>query len=314
MSEIDWKTVWETSLKNKELFPIKALNKKTLSISCPTRFSNAGEFSIDVTPTFNDASIALEMLIFNDNLELTDIVDEKELKDKKIKSTIDFNKLAGKLVEYELKNRIMDRFLIKSNGFKSNKEAENAIVDYINNKATESGRMFDDKLDELNDTLKNGNKVTAESIRDSRAYILKKVEGILNTHYNWKSLKNEEFNDSVVECYDDNDNLMAVISLVDNCVLVDIAVGVTAKVSLMQSDEEIEQELVADVDAAKEIIADREIEQLKDIVDGNLESEKKDEYEAPVEEDDDEEYLDNLEKRLARLESLYINRKLKKMY
>jgi hypothetical protein len=314
MSEVNWKTVWENSLKNKELFPIKLLNKNTLSVSCPTRFSNAGELSIDITPTFNDASIALEMLIFNDNLELTDIVDEKELKDKKIKSTSDFNKLAVKLVEYELKNRIMDRFLIKSNGFKSNKEAENALVDYINNKATESGRMFDDKLDELNDVLENGNKVTAESIRDYRAYILRKIEGVLNTHYNWKSLKNEEFNDSVIECYDDNDNLMAVISLVDNCVLVDIAMGVTAKVSLMQSDEEIEQELVADVDAAKEILADREIEQLKDVVAGNLESEKIDEYEAPVEEDNDEEYLDDLEKRLAHLESLYINRKLKRLY
>ena len=40
---IDWKAVWETALKDKELFPIKAINKNTVSISCPTRFSKSGE-------------------------------------------------------------------------------------------------------------------------------------------------------------------------------------------------------------------------------------------------------------------------------
>ena len=75
---IDWKVVWENTLKNKELFPIKAMNKKTVSISCPTRFSNAGELSIDITPSFNDASIVLELLVFNDNLLLNDLPKQDE--------------------------------------------------------------------------------------------------------------------------------------------------------------------------------------------------------------------------------------------
>ena len=303
---IDWKTVWETALKDKELFPIKAINKNTVSISCPTRFSKSGELSIDITPSFNDESIVLELLVFNDNLELNDlqkIDDDSSSKENK------FNQLVNSLVKYELSNRVMERFKIKSIGFESNEEAEDALVDYINNKATESGRMFDDKLDELNDIAnsKKENYVRiVESIRRNRAFLLKKVEGILNSHYGWKAPKNEDYSDSTMSCYDDNGNLMAVVTLVDKCIIVDLAKDITAKVSAMQSDEEIEAELVDDVDNAQTVLADRELDQLKDVVANNSEPEPND----PI--DDEADDLESLERRVTKLESMYIRRKLRK--
>lgn len=303
---IDWKSVWDTALKDKELFPIKAINKNTVSISCPTRFSKSGELSIDITPSFNDESIVLELLVFNDNLELNDlqkIDDDSSSKENK------FNQLVNSLVKYELSNRVMERFKIKSIGFESNEEAEDALVDYINNKATESGRMFDDKLDELNDIAnsKKENYVRiVESIRRNRAFLLKKVEGILNSHYGWKAPKNEDYSDSTMSCYDDNGNLMAVVTLVDKCIIVDLAKDITAKVSAMQSDEEIEAELVDDVDNAQTVLADRELDQLKDVVANNSEPEPND----PI--DDEADYLESLERRLTKLESMYIRRKLRK--
>ena len=303
---IDWKAVWETALKDKELFPIKAINKNTVSISCPTRFSKSGELSIDITPSFNDESIVLELLVFNDNLELNDlqkIDDDSTYKENK------FNQLANRLVKYELSNRVMERFKIKSTGFESNEEAEDALVDYINNKATESGRMFDDKLDELND-IENSKKENymriVESIRRNRSFLLKKVEGILNSHYGWKAPKNEDYSDSTMSCYDDNGNLMAVVTLVDKCIIVDLAKDITAKISAMQSDEEIESELVDDVDNAQTVLADRELNQLKDVVSNNSEPEPND----PI--DDEDGYLESLERRLTKLESMYIRRKLRK--
>ena len=303
---IDWKSVWETALKDKELFPIKAINKNTVSISCPTRFSQSGELSIDITPSFNDESIVLELLVFNDNLELNDlqkIGDDSSSKENK------FNQLANRLVKYELSNRVMERFKIKSIGFESNEEAEDALVDYINNKATESGRMFDDKLDELNDIAnsKKENYVRiVESIRRNRAFLLKKVEGILNSHYGWKAPKNEDYSDSTMSCYDDNGNLMAVITLVDKCIIVDLAKDITAKISAMKSDEEIESELVDDVDNAQTVLADRELNQLKDVVANNSEPEPND----PI--DDEADYFESLERRVTKLESMYIRRKLRK--
>ena len=303
---IDWKTVWETALKDKELFPIKAINKNTVSISCPTRFSKSGELSIDITPSFNDESIVLELLVFNDNLELNDlqkIDDDSSSKENK------FNQLVNRLVKYELSNRVMERFKIKSIGFESNEEAEDALVDYINNKATESGRMFDDKLDELND-IANSKKENymriVESIRYNRAFLLKKVEGILNSHYGWKAPKNEDYSDSTMSCYDDNGNLMAVVTLVDKCIIVDLAKDITAKVSAMKSDEEIESELVDDVDNAQAVLDDRELNQLKDVVANNNEPEPND----PI--DDEADYLESLERRVTKLESMYIRRKLRK--
>lgn len=303
---IDWKSVWETALKDKELFPIKAINKNTVSISCPTRFSKSGELSIDITPSFNDESIVLELLVFNDNLELNDlqkIDDDSSSKENK------FNQLVNRLVKYELSNRVMERFKIKSTGFESNEEAEDALVDYINNKATESGRMFDDKLDELND-IENSKKENyvriVESIRRNRAFLLKKVEGILNNHYGWKAPKNEDYSDSTMSCYDDNGNLMAVVTLVDKCIIVDLAKDITAKISAMKSDEEIESELVDDVDNAQAVLDDRELNQLKDVVANNSEPEPND----PI--DDEADYLESLERRLTKLESMYIRRKLRK--
>lgn len=316
MTNIDWKVVWENALKNKELFPVKFWDKHTISVLCPTRFSSIGKTYIVVEPTFNDASISLDLMTFNDNIDITDILSEEEQEKfhNKVKSTGDLKRLVDKLVKYEVNNKISDKFLIKSSGFDSNEDAEKALVDYLNNKATESGRMFDDKLDELNDCIDSNERPTVESIRRDRALILRKIESVLNKHYSWKSTKNECYDDSVVECYDDNDNLMAVISLVDDCVIVDLAKGIYAKVGLLQSDEEIEQELCADIDDAKDIIADREIDQLKDVVAGNLEGDQADHYEAPVEPDDEDEQLADLERRLSRLESRYINRKLKRLY
>ena len=303
---IDWKSVWETALKDKELFPIKAINKNTVSISCPTRFSKSGELSIDITPSFNDESIVLELLVFNDNLELNDL---QKIDDDSSSKENEFNQLVNRLVKYELSNRVMERFKIKSTGFESNEEAEDALVDYINNKATESGRMFDDKLDELNDITnsKKENYIRIfESIRRNRAFLLKKVEGILNSHYGWKAPKNEDYSDSTMSCYDDNGNLMAVITLVDKCIIVDLAKDITAKVSAMKSDEEIESELVDDVDNAQAVLADRELDQLKDVVANNSEPEPND----PI--DDDADYFESLERRLTKLESMYIRRKLRK--
>ena len=303
---IDWKAVWETALKDKELFPIKAINKNTVSISCPTRFSKSGELSIDITPSFNDESIVLELLVFNDNLELNDL---QKIDDDSASKENKFNQLVNRLVKYELSNRVMERFKIKSTGFESNEEAEDALVDYINNKATESGRMFDDKLDELND-IENSKKENyvriVESIRRNRAFLLKKVEGILNSHYGWKAPKNEDYSDSTMSCYDDNGNLMAVVTLVDKCIIVDLAKDITAKISAMQSDEEIESELVDDVDNAQTVLADRELNQLKDVVANNSEPEPND----PI--DDEDDYLESLERRLTKLESMYIRRKLRK--
>ena len=303
---IDWKAVWETALKDKELFPIKAINKNTVSISCPTRFSKSGELSIDITPSFNDESIVLELLVFNDNLELNDL---QKIDDDSSSKENEFNQLVNRLVKYELSNRVMERFKIKSIGFESNEEAEDALVDYINNKATESGRMFDDKLDELND-IENSKKENyvriVESIRRNRAFLLKKVEGILNSHYGWKAPKNEDYSDSTMSCYDDNGNLMAVVTLVDKCIIVDLAKDITAKVSAMKSDEEIESELVDDVDNAQAVLADRELNQLKDVVANNSEPEPND----PI--DDEDDYLESLERRITKLESMYIRRKLRK--
>ena len=303
---IDWKAVWETALKDKELFPIKAINKNTVSISCPTRFSKSGELSIDITPSFNDESIVLELLVFNDNLELNDL---QKIDDDSTSKENKFNQLTNRLVKYELSNRVMERFKIKSAGFESNEEAEDALVDYINNKATESGRMFDDKLDELND-IANSKKENyiriVESIRRNRSFLLKKVEGILNSHYGWKAPKNEDYSDSTMSCYDDNGNLMAVVTLVDKCIIVDLAKDITAKISAMQSDEEIESELVDDVDNAQTVLADRELNQLKDVVANNSEPEPND----PI--DDEDDYLESLERRLTKLESMYIRRKLRK--
>lgn len=301
MADINWEQVWNNSLKNKELFPFKQESKNTIAVSCPTRFSNAGNFSVSVTPSFNKASIVLELLVFNDNVTYDDLQDDTESKED------DFNKLATNLVKYELSNRLMERFKINSSGFENDTEAENTLVDYINNKATESGRMFDDKLDELNDiadSKKEGYTRIVESIRRSRKYIFSKVESILNKNFNWKSSKNEEFDDTVASFYDVDGNLAAVVSLVDKCIVVDLADGVTSCISMLKSDEEIESELTDDINNALPLLQDNELNQLKDVVASN---------DMPVVADpldESEDYLESLSRRLTKLESLYIRRKL----
>ena len=309
MASIDWKKVWESALTNKEIFPVKFINKDTISVSCPTRFSKSGELSIEITPSFNEASIVLELLVFNENLLLDELPSEKEVDSEK-SSTDDFNRLVARLVKYELDNRIMERFKIKSSGFKSETEAENTLVDYINSKATESGRMFDDKLDELNDSITAKKEENyyhiLESIRKNRSFILKKVESILFNNYKWHTSKNEAYDDSTASFYDANGNLSAVVSLVDNFIIVDLAKGVTAKVSAIQSDEDIEKELIDDVDAAKEVMANNEVDQLRQVVADN-EPEPAD----PL--DDEEDYFESLSRRITKLENLFIRRKLRRL-
>ena len=304
-SNVNWKEVWESVLKAQMKFPITIVDddKDTISVSCPTRFSDTGAFSIQITPTFNQYSINLEILTFNENVSLKDLkIDKKLLK----YNNADYNSLSKPLIDYELSNRILNRFEIQSKGFKDNKEAVKALTDYINDKATESGRMFDDKLNALNDEIYNKkNEALLKTIRNSRRTILKKVESILKSNYGWKATKNEDFNDSTISLKDKNGNLAAVVTLVGDCVIVDLAKDITAKVSVMQSDEEIEQELVSDVNNAQTILADREVEQLKDIVANNRNREN-------IEAVADEDYFETLSNRITKLESLYIKRRLRK--
>ena len=304
MPNINWKELWDDILKGTDIFPIKVVKGSTVTISCPTRFSDTGELAIDITPSFNNDSIEFEILMFNDNVSMDDL----NIDTSKMSNRDRFNRLAKSLVDYELSNRILDRFTIKSDGFSSDEEAKKAIIDYINNKATESGRMFDDKLDELNDAAEStkvesyNSNHSLESIKNNRKCIFKKVEGILRNNYGWKPLKNEEFSDSVTSFYDDSNNLVAVVSLADGNLIVDLAKNITAKVSMLQSDEDIENELVSDIDNAEELLADKEVAQLKDIVSAD----------SSVDEFEDYSYYDRLERKVAKLESLYIKKCLRR--
>lgn len=289
---INWESVWNNALNSKLLFPYEK-NKKSISVSCPTRFSNTGKFSIDITPSFREDSISLELLTFNDNVSLS------ELDNNKIELS-NFNSISDSLVNWEVSNKLLDRFEISSDGFTDEAEATKSLIDYINNKATESGRMFDDKLDELNDALEatksESYKNYRATIKESRRLILSKVGCILKSHYNWHASKNENFDDSVASFFDANNNLVAVVSLVEDNLLIDLAKDITAKVSVLQSDEDIEEEIVDDVDNAEEILADRELSQLKDAV---------------ATDDSNEEYYYSLLNRVVKLENKLINYRLK---
>ncbi len=297
MSDINWRHAWDTAVKDPSLFHIKQLTKSTLSIACPTRFSAVGEFSIDFTPSFNEDSITLSMLTFNDNLSLDDLdIDHREIKQHGDDNY--FNRLAKDLVEFELSNRLASKYTIKSDGFDSEEEATDTLIAYINDKATESGRMFDDTLDKLNDEINvkdEGYNRVLESIKQGRCKVLAKVSSILCSNYKWRTSKNEDFSDSTMSLYDSAGNLAAVVSLVDSFVIVDLAKGITAKVSMLKSDEEIEAELTNDVDNAQTVIANREIEDLKDAVEDNR-------------------YIESLERRLTKLESMYINKRFRRYH
>lgn len=308
--DIDWKSVWESALKSKDIFPY---NKRgaAIEVSCPTRFSSSGKFSINIKPLFQDDSIELEMLLFNDNISAEEIVSLDNIKQEYTSVSIALN-------FQEEKNRLLDRYTINSDGFETEDEAVSALVDYINNKATECGISFDEKVDECINMLKNKkNSEKAEGllrdIRRNRRFILSKVENILRRNYRWRSVKNEEAcDDCVAEFVDRDGNLAAVVSLVDDNLVVDLAKGISSVVNMIQSDEDIEKEIVQDVEQAKDIMAQQEIEDLKEVVAGNPESHMDDVYDVETDDDDSLEEIDlgDLEKKLTKLENLYIRNKL----
>lgn len=296
MGNINWESVWNSSLKNKELFPFIKVKDNAISLACPTRFSNSGEVAIQVSASFNDDSIVLELLTFNDNVSIDDFVEVKS------------DNISSQLAKYELSNRVMERFKIKSIGFNSEKEAVNALVDYMNNKATESGRMFDDKLDELLDVINTSDNQTkheklVQTIRESRAIVLSKVCSILKEHYSWKTLKTEKFSDSTLPLYDRNGNLVAVVSLADQHIIIDLGSKITSKIDLVQSDEEIEEEIINDVDNANAILADQELSELQELVSDNHAA-------IMSKQADHENYLNMLEQKVLKLENLYIKTRL----
>ena len=313
MSKIDWKSVWKKCLSDKELFPYIIKDSSTMLLSCPTRFSSAGELDIEIKPLFNDDSIVFEMLVFNDNVSLDDL--NLKYTDNLSK---DYNRIANQLVVYELSNRVMERFKIMSSGFATESEAVNAVVDYLNSKATESGRMFDDKLDELNDYLSNDKTESLlRSIRESRSFVLKKICSVIKSHFDWKTLKNEKFDDTVMPLYDKSGAMKAVVSLSDGHLVIDLSSDMTSKIDLAKSDDEIESELINDITNASSLSDDREIDQLKEIVSDNH-ADISDKYvinEVPSKFSEDEslDYINRLEDRVTKLESLYISKVLNRI-
>lgn len=312
--ELDWKVIWERVLKNRKLFPYKKISNNKIELSCPTRFSLIGAFSIEVTAKFNTDSIELELLTFNDNLTLDD------LKNIGIDDTSkQFNALSQSLNEYASKNKIQDRFEIESDGFESDDEAESALLDYLNNKATESGRTFDDKLDELNDTIENKyeklmkhNRIL-KVIRENRRNIFNKIGSILYNNYKWKPSKKESTSDTATSFYDKNHNLVAIVSLDDDTIVIDLSKDITARISMLQSDQDIENEIVDDIEDANATLAEQELQQLKDAVASNPESDISDVYETSMDDTEDD-YLDDLANRLSKLESRFINHRLNRLY
>ena len=306
MAEIDWELAWDDAIKNKGANRIKAKiidnNKKSIALSCPTQFSLNGKFEINITPTFNDDSITLSMLTFNDNFT----VDDLDLKNVNLDK---LNALADPIADYEQNNKLSSTYDIKSDGIDTHDEAVKVLLDYLYNIAQENSDMFDDKLDELTASMEANKENTEnesyqaklESFKMNRKTIMKSVSSMLSK-YNWKPLKNESLDDSVTSFYDANKNLAAVVSIVDNFLVVDLAKNITAKISMLKSDEEIEDELSDDIDAAQDILADRELDAMKAAVASNNEQI-----------DDDAElndYAESLKRRITKLENLYIRRHL----
>lgn len=312
--ELDWKNIWEQILKNRKLFPHKKISNNKIELSCPTRFSSIGAFSIEVTAKFNDDYIELETLAFNDNISIDDLPDINVTDTRN-----QFNALSKSLNEFESKNKIQDRFEIKSDGFESEEEAENALIDYLNNKATESGRAFDDKLDELNDNIDNKSEKLMKHnrilkvIRENRRNIFNKIGSILYNNYGWKPSKKEATSDTATSFYDKNHNLVAIVSLDDDTIVIDLSKDITAHISMLQSDQDIENEIINDIEDANTALAEQELKQLKDAVASNPESDISDVYNTPMDYTEDD-YLDDLSNRLSKLESRFINRRLNRLY
>lgn len=306
MAEINWEQAWDDAIKNKGTNRIKAKilddSKKSIALSCPTQFSLNGKFEINITPTFNDDSITLSMLTFNDNFTVDDL-DLRNVNFDKL------NALADPIADYEKNNKLSSTYDIKSDDIDTHDEAVKVLLDYLYNIAQENSDMFDDKLDELTASIEADKENTEnesyqaklESFKMNRKIIMKSVSSMLSK-YNWKPLKNESLDDSVTSFYDANKNLAAVVSIVDNFLVVDLAKNITAKISMLKSDEEIEDELSDDIDAAQDILADRELDAMKAAVASSNEQI-----------DDDAElndYAESLKRRITKLENLYIRRHL----
>ena len=312
--ELDWKDIWERVLKNNKLFPHRKISNNKIELSCPTRFSSIGAFNIEVTAKFNDDYIELELLTFNDNITLDDL-ENIEVDDTRKQ----FNALSTSLNEFESKNKIQDRFEIKSDGFESDDEAESALLDYLNSKATESGRSFDDKLDELNDAIERKSEKLMKHnrilnvIRENRKNIFNKIGSILHNNYGWKPSKKEAASDTATSFYDKNHNLVAIVSLDDDTIVIDLSKDITAHISMLQSDQDIENEIINDIEDANTALAEQELQQLKDAVASNPESDISDVYNTPMDYTEDD-YLDDLSNRLSKLESRFINRQLNRLY
>jgi len=306
MAEIDWEQAWDDAIKNKGTNRIKAKiidnSKKSIALSCPTQFSLNGKFEINITPTFNDDSITLSMLTFNDNFT----VDDLDLRNVNLDK---LNALADPIADYEKNNKLSSTYDIKSDGIDTHDEAVKVLLDYLYNIAQENGDMFDDKLDELTASIEADKENTEnesyqaklESFKMNRKIIMTTVSSMLSK-YNWKPLKNESLDDSVTSFYDANKNLAAVVSIVDNFLVVDLAKNITAKISMLKSDEEIEDELSDDIDAAQDILADRELDAMKAAVASSNEQ-----IDDDVELND---YVESLKRRITKLENLYIRRHL----
>ena len=301
MADIDWKEIWNDVINTgTNRIKIKKHNdsKNSISLACPTQFSASGKFEVDITPAFNDDNITLTMLSFNDNFTLDDL-DTKNIDTNKL------NALADPIANYEKNNKISTTYSIESEKVDSYDDAVQILIDYLFNIAQENGQMFDDKLDALTAELSNNEnnnesyKRILNTIKSSRSNIMKKVESMFSK-YNWKTLKNEDLTDSVTSFYDKNNNLAAVVSLVDNFIVVDLAKNITAKVSMLQSDEEIEDELTNDIENAQDILADREVAAMKDAVAAQSDTNNLDESG----------YYESLTRRITKLENLYIRKYL----
>ena len=95
--------------------------------------------------------------------------------------------------------------------------------------------------------------------------------------------------------------------------MIDLSKDITARISMLQSDQDIENEIINDIEDANTALAEQELQQLKDAVASNPESDISDVYNTPMDYTEDD-YLDDLSNRLSKLESRFINRRLNRLY
>ena len=145
------------------------------------------------------------------------------------------------------------------------------------------------------------------------ANIFNKIGSILYNNYGWKPSKKEAASDTATSFYDKNHNLVAIVSLDDDTIVIDLSKDITAHISMLQSDQDIENEIINDIEDANTALAEQELQQLKDAVASNPESDISDVYNTPMDYTEDD-YLDDLSNRLSKLESRFINRRLNRLY